>query len=82
MKKFAVFSLVFLLIIPFAAALPNPAALYCEESGFTYMKVETANGTDSVCVLPGETCDSWDFYNGECGEEYGMSFSLFRTGSA
>jgi len=44
-------------------AIPNPAPIYCENMGYTY------NDTD--CIFnDNSTCELWDFYNGDCGQEY------------
>ena len=52
-----------------AAGLPNPAAVYCQEQGYTY-EIRTADdGSQSgVCIFPDESeCDEWEFFRGECG---------------
>jgi len=49
--------------------LPNPAAAYCEEQGYTLETRTSADGGQySVCVFPdGSECEEWAFYRGECG---------------
>jgi hypothetical protein len=64
---FAPAALSMLILISQAVALPNPAAVYCEGAGFSYETISGADGESSVCVTPGETCDAWAFYRGECG---------------
>ncbi|UCH51196.1 MAG: DUF333 domain-containing protein, partial [Chloroflexota bacterium] len=49
----------------------NPAAMYCNEMGYEYKIIKTADGEKGICVLPdGKECDAWAFYRGECGEEF------------
>ncbi len=52
-----------------AAGLPNPAAAYCEEQGYTHEIRTAADGSQSgVCIFPdGSECDEWAFFRGECG---------------
>ena len=39
--------------------MPNPAAVYCSNQGYEY--------SDGKCIFPdGSSCDSWEFYRGEC----------------
>jgi len=55
--------LILLLIASTAAALPNPAAVYCTDLGYSY--------EESNCVFPdGSSCDGWTFLRGKCGQEY------------
>ena len=54
-----------------AAALPNPAAVYCERLGFEYKKVQTPAGAKGMVVVkPGVEFDAWDFFKGKVGNEY------------
>lgn len=48
--------------------LPNPAAVYCREQGFTDQIVTAPDGSQSGnCVAPGgKVCDEWAFYRKEC----------------
>jgi putative hemolysin len=48
--------------------LPNPAAVYCEEQGYSYeIREEADGGQYGVCISPeGIECDEWAFYRGEC----------------
>jgi putative hemolysin len=52
--------------------LANPAAVYCEELGYQYKIITTENGGQiGICQLPGGIeCNGWDFFTGECGQEY------------
>jgi len=49
--------------------MPNPASVYCEESGYKLEIHTAADGSQSgVCVFPdGSTCDEWAYFRGECG---------------
>jgi putative hemolysin len=54
-----------------AANLPNPAAVYCEEHGYT-SEIRTAEdgSQGGVCVFPdGRECDEWVFYRGDCAPD-------------
>ena len=53
------------------ADLPNPAATYCQEQGYSYEIRTAADGSQSgVCIFAdGSECDEWAFYRGECGPE-------------
>jgi putative hemolysin len=48
--------------------LANPAAVYCEEQGYTLeMRTDADGGQHSVCIFPdGSECEEWAFYRGEC----------------
>ncbi len=40
--------------------MPNPAAVYCQQSGGTRVPVQTPQGVSTQCKLPsGETLDEW-----------------------
>lgn len=65
------------------AQIPNPAAVFCEDQGYTYEIREEADGSQhGVCIFPdGSECDGWDYYNGICGpdstgQEVGGSLNL------
>ena len=78
MKKFLVPVIVLAALVLFSAfvfAIPNPAPVYCTEMGYT---VEGDN-----CVFPdGESCNEWEFYNGECGQEYVKELSCADIGNS
>ena len=67
MKK-TILATLLLLLFPFVsfAAVP-PYDFFCEDNGY-----ELSYEADYVfCVFDdGEKCDVYDFYDGECGEEY------------
>ena len=51
------------------ANMPNPASVYCEQTG-NKLEIHTApDGSQSgTCVFPdGSACDEWAYYRGECG---------------
>lgn len=53
------------------AGVPNPAAVYCKDMGFQSRVVTAPDGAQhSVCVLPDEECDAWDFLEGLCGQSH------------
>lgn len=70
MKKLSLFALIFSLFpISIAFALPNPAATYCIDRGYTL--------DDGNCYFPDNTyCPQWEFYNGECGTDYVKKLSF------
>jgi putative hemolysin len=51
------------------AYIPNPASVYCEQTG-NKLEIRTAadGSQNGICVFPdGSTCDEWAYYRGECG---------------
>ncbi len=51
------------------AGMPNPASVYCEQSG-NQLEIRTASdgSQNGVCIFPdGSTCDEWAYFRGECG---------------
>jgi hypothetical protein len=49
--------------------MPNPASVYCEQSG-NKLEIRTAadGSRNGICVFAdGSTCDEWAYYRGECG---------------
>ncbi|MCX6761422.1 MAG: hypothetical protein NTY33_01040 [Candidatus Moranbacteria bacterium] len=52
-----------------AQALRNPAAVYCNSMGYSY--IEEKSGQNQ-CQIPGtkETFPEWDFYTGKVGQKY------------
>ncbi len=62
---------VFLILINLSFALPNPAAVYCTQMGYTYNIIKTPKGETGQCTLPdNEKCGGWDFLSGKCGANY------------
>jgi putative hemolysin len=64
---------------PFAlpsADMPNPAAQYCAEQGYTTeIRTEDA-GEVGYCVLSnGSACEEWAFYRGECTAETAVTLA-------
>ena len=56
-----------------AVGFANPAAIYCEDLGYSYEIVTTENGDVGVCTLPDNSaCDEWDFLAGKCGAQYSL----------
>jgi putative hemolysin len=49
--------------------MPNPASVYCEQTGNKIEIRTAADGSQSgICIFPdGSTCDEWAYYRGECG---------------
>jgi predicted secreted protein len=48
--------------------IPNPAAKYCDDQGFTREIRTSADGSQyGVCKFPDESeCDEWAYFRGEC----------------
>ncbi len=49
--------------------MPNPASVYCEQTG-NKLEIRTAadGSQNGICIFPdGSTCDEWAYYRGECG---------------
>jgi putative hemolysin len=67
-----------------AAGLPNPAAVYCQEQGYTYEIRTAADGSQSgACIFPdGSECDGWAFYRGECAAPQSAAPTTAPTGAA
>jgi putative hemolysin len=54
-----------------APGMANPAAVHCNELGYRYQRVDTAEGQHAICIFPdGSQCDEWRFLAGECGQSY------------
>jgi hypothetical protein len=49
-------------------AAMDPAPPFCEHQGYTV--TERVNGTQYCDFGDGNMCEIWEFYRGECGEEY------------
>ena len=59
------------IINPWATAMVNPSAAYCEALGYEYTMESTPQGQRGLCVLPnGEAVSAWDFLKGKVGQEY------------
>ena len=48
--------------------MPNPAAVYCEQQGYSLEIITAADGSQQgVCVFPdGSECDEWAYFRDEC----------------
>jgi putative hemolysin len=52
-------------------SLANPASVYCQGLGFSEETRTNQQGQYGVCLFPdGNSCDSWDFLAGRCGEAH------------
>jgi putative hemolysin len=51
------------------ANMPNPASVYCTQTGNKHeIRTATDGSQNGICVFPdGSTCDEWAYYRGECG---------------
>lgn len=54
-----------------SSGLANPAAVYCEELGYTNeAREDESGGVYGVCIFPdGSECEQWDFLAGRCGQD-------------
>ena len=51
--------------------MPNPAAVYCTELGYSYEIKNTKEGHVGRCIFPDKSsCDAWEFYRGERKGEF------------
>jgi putative hemolysin len=68
----AVLVILLLAAIPPAAAMANPAAVYCTALGYTFSARPDAQGNEVVtCTLPGgQTVGAWQFLLGQAAPEY------------
>ena len=59
------------LVLP-AAAMKNPAAVYCLAMGYQDTDVKDAAGNDvNICIMPdGKGVGSWEFLRGMAGQQY------------
>lgn len=58
-------------------AIPNPASVYCADMGYTL------NITNGTCIFPdGNTCPEWDFFRGECGNQYVKEIPCRKLGES
>jgi putative hemolysin len=55
-----------------AHRISNPAAVYCQDMGYTYQVVsDGAGGETDTCSMPdGQVCGAWDFLEGKCGQAW------------
>ena len=61
-------------------SMANPAAIYCEELGYTYTTFSAPAGDYSVCRLPdGSQCDAWDFLEGTMRRELSPCVPAWAT---
>lgn len=59
------------LATPPAAALYNPAALYCTALNYSYSTVTGPDGVTGYCVLPGnQKVEAWTFLQGKEATQY------------
>ena len=49
-----------------ATGLPNPAAVFCEDNGYTIEIREDIGGQYGVCIFNNSECDEWYYYKGDC----------------
>ena len=74
MKKSTLILLILLICLTTFSqkVMKNPAAVYCENMGYTYSVHEDANGNQiGMCTLPnGQRVNAWDFYKGKVAKEY------------
>lgn len=70
------------IIIPTISAIANPAAVYCEELGYELSTKTDEEGNEyTVCVFPdGNYCEEWEFFRGECGQEYRKEIECKKAG--
>ncbi|MBU4501063.1 MAG: DUF333 domain-containing protein [Nanoarchaeota archaeon] len=66
MKKWISSLVIFIFLTGIVAALPNPAAVKCEEDGYKLDMRETELGTYGVCMFEDSECDEWEYFREEC----------------
>ena len=51
-----------------SAGMPNPASVYCEETGYKLdIRTDADGGQYGVCIFPnGSECEEWAFFREEC----------------
>ncbi|NOX71836.1 MAG: DUF333 domain-containing protein [Candidatus Micrarchaeota archaeon] len=73
----AMVAIAFILIPSNTQAMPNPAATYCTEMGYTL----ESNETGTYCIFgDGNLCEEFSFYKGECGAEYVKDVECAKAG--
>ena len=68
--RFLGFCFLILVLISAGFSVRNPAAVYCEELGYEYIKVESMNGEEGFCRINNELLEGWDFFSGKVGQEH------------
>jgi len=53
-----------------AAAMKNPAAVYCQEMGYSSQIKKTPSGEMGVCIVNGKEYEEWAFFTGKIGKEH------------
>ncbi|MBI2632294.1 DUF333 domain-containing protein [Candidatus Pacearchaeota archaeon] len=49
----------------------DPSAIYCKELGYKYEIRTKENGQYGSCIISSNLeCDSWDFFNGKCAQQF------------
>jgi hypothetical protein len=72
LKRICPFILLLAFLAPPTAGMLNPAAVYCGALGYRYVTESTLEGDFGYCILPdGTKADSWEFFGGVQGKEYG-----------
>jgi len=55
--------------------MKNPAAVYCEEMGYSFKVEKNQNGETGVCIINEHTrFNAWEFFEGKVGKEYSFCF--------
>ena len=59
----AIFVILFSFFVNFAGAIPDPSAVYCSNSGYTYDVRKNSEGDQyGVCIFPnGTECSAWAY---------------------
>lgn len=53
--------------VPQPIGMPNPASVFCTQSGGTLEIAQTPQGEQGICRFPnGSSCEEWALYRGEC----------------
>ncbi|MFH1424079.1 MAG: C1 family peptidase [archaeon] len=69
--------IVFLFLCSSAYALKNPAAVYCNELGYTYEVASGENGEHGFCAVSDDVkFEAWDFIQGKVGGDYSYCSKL------
>lgn len=74
--RLIIIALCVLLGFNLASAMANPSSVYCADMGYTL----DINGT---CIFPdGTSCPEWDFFRGECGQQYVREIPCRKIGES